>query len=72
VVREIRVMGDVVAEPSTEWREVVLAVEAERHERQANAFVEMQERKDEKYDTGRALHRKQLTALRATVEVPGG
>jgi catalase len=64
-------MGDVVAEPNTEWREVVLAGEAERHGRQAKAFVEMQERKDEKYDTGRALHRKQVAALRAKVEIPG-
>lgn len=60
-----------MGEPSTEWREVVLAGEAERHEAQAAAFGEMQTRKDERYGAGRALHRKQLAALRATVEVPG-
>ncbi|NEA34423.1 hypothetical protein G3I17_22600 [Streptomyces sp. SID13031] len=31
----------------------------------------MQGRKDGKFGTGRALHRKQLAALRATLEVPG-
>lgn len=64
-------MGDVVAEPSTEWREVVLPGEAERHERQGIAFAEMQGRKDERFGTGRALHRKQVAALRATLEVTG-
>jgi len=64
-------MGDVVAEPSTEWREVIEAGEAERHQRQGAAFAEMQGRKDGKFGTGRALHRKQLAALRATLEVPG-
>jgi catalase len=60
-------MGD----PSTDWREVVLAGETERQQAQAEAFVEMQTRKDGKFGTGRALHRKQLAALRATVDVPG-
>lgn len=64
-------MGDVVGEPSTEWREVVLPEEKERHERQAAQFAEMQSRKSEKYGTGRALHRRQLAALRARLDVPG-
>ncbi|HEY0621305.1 MAG TPA: hypothetical protein VGD15_27090 [Kribbella sp.] len=64
-------MGDVVAEPSTEWREVVLPDEKERHERQAAEFAELQSRKSAKYGNGRALHRKQLAALRATLDVPG-
>jgi hypothetical protein len=64
-------MGDVVGEPSTEWREVVLPEEKERHERQAAQFAAMQSRKSEKYGTGRALHRKQLAALRARLDVPG-
>jgi len=59
-----------VAEPSTEWREVIQPDEKERHERQAAEFVAMQERKSAKYGTGRALHRKQLAALRATLDVP--
>ncbi|WP_246486774.1 hypothetical protein [Kribbella qitaiheensis] len=60
----------VVAEPSTEWREVIAADEQERHERQAAEFAAMQERKSAKYGTGRALHRKQVAALRATLDVP--
>jgi hypothetical protein len=64
-------MGDVVAEPSTEWREVVLPDEKGRHERQAAEFAAMQSRKSDKYGNGRALHRKQLAALRATLDVPG-
>jgi hypothetical protein len=63
-------MGDVVAEPSTEWREVIDPGEGERHERQGKAFAELQGRKDEKFGGGRALHRKQLAALRATLEIP--
>ncbi|WBQ06060.1 hypothetical protein [Kribbella sp. CA-293567] len=64
-------MGAVVAEPSTEWCEVIEPGEGERHEQQGRAFVELQERKDEKFGGGRALHRKQVAALRATLDVPG-
>jgi hypothetical protein len=49
---------------------VVLPDEGERHERQAALFREMQQRKDAEYGTGRALHRKQVAALRAMLEVP--
>jgi hypothetical protein len=49
---------------------VIQPDEKERHERQAAEFVAMQGRKSAKYGTGRALHRKQLAALRATVDVP--
>jgi catalase len=59
-----------VVEPSVEWREVVQAGERERHEAQAARFVELQARKSERYGTGRALHRKQVAALRATLTVP--
>lgn len=59
-----------MTEPSTEWREVIGADEKERHDRQAAEFVALQERKSAKYGTGRALHRKQLAALRATLDVP--
>lgn len=64
-------MGEAVAEPSTEWREVTQPGEAERHKQQGAAFAEMQGRKDERFGTGRALHRKQVAALRATLDVPG-
>lgn len=56
-------------EPSTEWREVVGDDEAARHEDQAAQFVAMQTRKNKKYGTGRALHRKQLAGLRAILDV---
>jgi len=55
--------------PTTEWRETVGADEASRFAGYAERFVEMQKRKSEKYGNGRALHRKQLLALRATLEV---
>jgi hypothetical protein len=58
-----------MAAPSTEWRETVAADEASRFAGYAERFVEMQKRKSEKYGKGRALHRKQLLALRATLEV---
>ncbi|MBB5838607.1 hypothetical protein [Kribbella italica] len=57
--------------PSVGWQEVVGADEEERHRRQAELFVAMQARKSDKYGTGRALHRKQVAALRATLTVPG-
>ncbi|TWD79901.1 hypothetical protein FB561_0967 [Kribbella amoyensis] len=59
-----------MAEPSVEWREVVQPDEAERHRRQAERFAELQARKSEEYGTGRALHRRQVAALRATLTVP--
>lgn len=59
-----------MAEPSVEWREVVGPDEADRHQRQAELFAELQTRKTARYGTGRALHRKQVAALRATLTVP--
>ncbi|MFI5733248.1 hypothetical protein ACIA49_24260 [Kribbella sp. NPDC051587] len=59
-------------EPSTEWREVVGADEEERHQEQAAGFVAMQQRKSGKFGVGRALHRRQLAALRAQLEVVDG
>ncbi|MFB6726684.1 hypothetical protein ACFCV3_41325 [Kribbella sp. NPDC056345] len=59
-------------EPSTAWREVVGADEEERHRRQAEGFVAMQVRKSGKYGVGRALHRRQVAALRARVEIAEG
>lgn len=58
--------------PSTEWRETVAPDEASRFAGYAERFVEMQKRKSAKYGNGRALHRKQLLALRATLEVLPG
>lgn len=55
--------------PSIEWRETVAPDEAARFAGYAERFVEMQKRKSVKYGNGRALHRKQLLALRATLDV---
>jgi len=60
-----------VSVPSVGWREVVGADEEERHRRQAELFVALQARKSARYGNGRALHRKQVAALRATLTVPG-
>lgn len=61
--------GSPLAAPSTAWRETVAPDEASRFAGYAERFVEMQQRKSAKYGKGRALHRKQLLALRATLEV---
>lgn len=58
-----------MAAPSTDWRETVAPDEAARFAGYAERFVEMQQRKSARYGKGRALHRKQLLALRATLEV---
>lgn len=55
--------------PTTEWREVVAPDETSRFAGYAERFVEMQQRKSAKFGNGRALHRKQLLALRATLDV---
>jgi len=56
-------------QPSTDWRENVAADEETRFAGYAKAFAEAQQRKSRKYGSGRALHRKQLAALRAQFEV---
>ena len=58
-----------MAAPSTEWRETVAPDETARFAAYAEQFVDMQKRKSAKYGNGRALHRKQLLALRASFEV---
>lgn len=58
-----------MAAPSTEWRETVAPDETARFAGYAEQFVDMQKRKSAKYGNGRALHRKQLLALRASFEV---
>jgi hypothetical protein len=59
-----------MTEPSTAWHEVVAPDEEQRHAWQASQFSAMQQRKSAEYGTGRALHRRQRVALRATLEVP--
>ena len=59
-------------EPSTGWKEQVRPDEAERFAGYARIFTAIQARKSAKYGTGRALHRKQLTAARGSLEVLDG
>ena len=56
----------------TGWQEVISADEAERHAEASRALADMQRRKDERFGTGRALHRKALAALRGTLHVLDG
>jgi hypothetical protein len=55
--------------PSTDWQEVIASDEEQRYARFAQEFAELQARKSEKFGDGRALHRKQITAAKATLEV---
>ena len=55
--------------PSTEWREQVAPDEEDRFRRYGEQFVEFQKRRNARYGMGRALHRKQVLALRATLTV---
>ena len=55
--------------PSTAWKEVVADDEAERFAAYAAQFAELQKRKSHRFGTGRALHRKQLLALKASLVV---
>lgn len=56
-------------QPNTGWKEQIAPDETERFESYAQNFVEMQLRKSRKFGNGRALHRKQLLALKATFDV---
>lgn len=58
--------------PSTAWKEVIGPGEAERYAGYATVFAEIQKRKSARFDAGRALHRKQLTAAQGTLEVLDG
>ena len=55
--------------PSTDWCEQVHPDEEKRFARYAEQFVDFQRRKSLRYGTGRALHRKQVMALRARLDV---
>jgi hypothetical protein len=58
--------------PSTQWKENVAPDEAERYAGYGQQFAAIQARKSKKYGNGRALHRKQLTAAKGTLEVLDG
>lgn len=53
----------------TGWQEVIGADEAERHAQAVRDMVAMQKRKDERFGTGRALHRQAVAALRGELRV---
>lgn len=55
--------------PSTGWKEQVAADEEQRYAGHARVFAEIQERMSRRWGTGRALHRKQITAAHGTLEV---
>ena len=55
--------------PSTQWQEKLAPDEDERYARYGQEFAAIQARKSKKYGNGRALHRKQLTAAKGTLEV---
>jgi hypothetical protein len=57
--------------PSTQWAENVAPDEAERFASYGEQFAAIQTRKSKIYGNGRALHRKQLTAAKGTLEVLG-
>lgn len=55
--------------PGTDWRELVAADEAERFSAYAAEFAAIQKRKSARHGQGRALHRKQLAAVRGWLDV---
>ena len=55
--------------PSIHWQENVASDEAERFARYGQQFAAIQARKSKKYGNGRALHRKQVTAAKGSLEV---
>lgn len=58
-----------MAEPSTDWREVVDDAETTRHQRFVEQLVGIQSDVDRTAGPGRAFHRKQVLGLRAELEV---
>jgi hypothetical protein len=55
--------------PSKAWKEVVAPDEEQRFAEYGHLFAQIQARKSKKYGNGRALHRKQLTAARGSLQV---
>lgn len=58
--------------PSTQWREVFLPDEENRHAQQVHVFSELQRKHLKKHGPGRALHRNQVAALKAALVVEEG
>lgn len=57
--------------PGTHWQENIAPDEDARYAEAGRKFAEIQQRKSQRYGSGRALHRKQLTATQGTLAVLG-
>jgi hypothetical protein len=57
---------------STGWQEKIAPDEEQRYAAYAKQFAQIQQRKSARWGSGRALHRKQLTAAQGTLEVLDG
>jgi hypothetical protein len=57
---------------STDWQEKIASDEERRYAAYAGQFAQVQARKSARWGSGRALHRKQLTAAHGTLEVLDG
>ncbi|MEO7107808.1 MAG: catalase [Rhodoferax sp.] len=55
--------------PSAQWQEIVAPDEADRFALYGQQFAAIQAKKSKKYGNGRALHRKQVTAAKGTLDV---
>ena len=55
--------------PATNWKESVASDEVERFAEYGRQFAALQARKSKKYGTGRALHRKQITAAKGSLKI---
>ncbi|MDB5871741.1 MAG: catalase [Ramlibacter sp.] len=58
--------------PSTAWQEKIAPDEEQRYAAYAQQFAQIQVRKSARWGPGRALHRKQLTAVQGSLEVLDG
>src|SRR4051812_44071628 len=58
--------------PSTAWAEQVGSDEAERFERYAGLFTQLQAQRSKRWGEGRALHRKQVTVAHGSLGVLDG
>ncbi len=58
--------------PSTGWKETIGHDEEARFAHYARQFTELQAQKTARHGAGRALHRKQVLGLGATLEVKAG
>ncbi len=64
-------MPYMTAPASKDWREVIAPDEEQRFNGYAEQLLALQRRRNEKYGTGRSLHRKGLLGVEATFEVTG-